>query len=96
MSSRVQSCSGKEDIVETSRDGAIPARRRLVPPFTALSRYTTWSNSSHPVDFFVRSHVGCHVKRAYRTFNGAYIISAILGLGIGEVLFGRIGRRQEV
>lgn len=31
----------------------------------------------------------------YRTFNGAYIISVILGLGTGEVLVGRIGRKQE-
>ena len=29
----------------------------------------------------------------YRTFNGAYIISIILGLGVGELLFGRIGRK---
>ncbi|KAF9229663.1 hypothetical protein BS17DRAFT_771761 [Gyrodon lividus] len=29
---------------------------------------------------------------AVMTFNGAYIISVILGLGIGEMLFGRIGR----
>lgn len=28
----------------------------------ALPRYPTRSNSSHPVDFFVRFHVGCHVS----------------------------------
>ncbi|KAN0087853.1 Ctr copper transporter [Tylopilus felleus] len=30
------------------------------------------------------------------TYNGAYIISIILGLGVGEILFGRMGRDREV
>lgn len=33
-SSRVSPSSGKEDSIGASRDGTIPARRRLVPPFT--------------------------------------------------------------
>lgn len=33
MSSRVHSGSGKEDNVEAPREGSIPARKRLFPPF---------------------------------------------------------------
>lgn len=34
---------------------------------------------------------GCSLTSTFRTFNAAYIISIILGLGIGEVIFGRMG-----
>lgn len=34
VSSRMHSNSAKGDSVEAFREGAIPARRRLVPPFT--------------------------------------------------------------
>ncbi|KAF9243797.1 Ctr copper transporter family-domain-containing protein [Melanogaster broomeanus] len=40
----------------------------------------------------VQSAFSFTLMLAVMTFNAAYIISIILGLGIGEILFGRIGR----
>ncbi|KAF9511079.1 hypothetical protein BS47DRAFT_1299408 [Hydnum rufescens UP504] len=39
--------------------------------------------------FFVQSTISTALMLAVMTWNAAYIISIILGLGVGEVLFGR-------
>jgi copper transporter 1 len=46
-----------------------------VPPFYGLEK--------------VLLKLGCSVS--YRTYQAAYIIPIILGLGLGEVMFGRMG-----
>ncbi|KIJ05158.1 hypothetical protein PAXINDRAFT_164785 [Paxillus involutus ATCC 200175] len=65
-------------------------KARVIPPFIA----------SHdiPRGFIqaIQSTLSYALMLAVMTFNGAYIICIILGLGIGEILFGRIGRVQGV
>jgi len=63
---------------------------RVIPPFIA----------SHDIPRgliqAIQSTLSYALMLAVMTFNGAYIICIILGLGIGEILFGRIGRVQGV
>ncbi|KAI9572655.1 Ctr copper transporter, partial [Boletus coccyginus] len=87
MSSRVQSSSSKKDSTEASRDGPIPTRRQLVPPFTPSRDIPRGLIQA------IQSIFSYALMLTVMTFNGAYIISVVLGLGIGEVLFGRMGRK---
>ncbi|KIJ68748.1 hypothetical protein HYDPIDRAFT_173400 [Hydnomerulius pinastri MD-312] len=61
---------------------------RLIPPFIP----------SHDIPRGIiqafQSTFSYALMLAVMTFNAAYIISIILGLGIGEILFGRMGRVQ--
>jgi len=87
MSSRVVP-AGKDD-TESFRGGPSPtsARAQLVPPFTPSRDIT------RGVIQAIQSTFSYALMLTIMTFNGAYIISVILGLGVGEVLFGRIGRK---
>ncbi|OSD06008.1 hypothetical protein PYCCODRAFT_1069010 [Trametes coccinea BRFM310] len=69
-----------------SRRPAIPARpTRTIPPFIA----------SHDIPrgalYAFQALLMYALMLAVMTFQAAYIISIIVGLGIGEVLFGRVG-----
>lgn len=59
---------------------------RLVPPFIPMHDITRGIFQAFQALFSYA------LMLAIMTFNAAYIISIILGLAIGEVLFGRIGR----
>lgn len=59
---------------------------RLVPPFIPLHDITRGIFQA------VQSLFSYTLMLAVMTFNASYIISIVLGLAIGEVLFGRIGR----
>ncbi|KAG1749699.1 Ctr copper transporter [Suillus paluster] len=65
---------------------AVRSRPRLVPPFIPMHDI--------PRGIFqgVQSLFSYVLMLAVMTFNASYVISIILGLAIGEVLFGRIGR----
>ncbi|KAG6379264.1 Ctr copper transporter [Boletus reticuloceps] len=63
--------------------------RNLAPPF-AFSR-----DVPRGIIHALQSTLSYTLMLVIMTFNGAFIISVIVGLGIGEVLVGRIGRVQE-
>ncbi|KAH7921261.1 hypothetical protein BV22DRAFT_744067 [Leucogyrophana mollusca] len=82
-------------VIEEARPAHAPNARtrtshRVIPPFIA----------SHdiPRGIFqgVQSFFSYALMLAVMTFQAAYIISIILGLAVGEILFGRIGRTQAV
>lgn len=62
------------------------SRLGLVPPFIPMHDIT------RGIFQVFQALFSYALMLAVMTFNAAYIISIILGLGIGEVLFGRIGR----
>ncbi|KAI9057184.1 hypothetical protein FKP32DRAFT_1661838 [Trametes sanguinea] len=69
-----------------SKRPAVPARpARTIPPFIA----------SHDIPrgalYAFQALLMYALMLAVMTFQAAYIISIIVGLGIGEVLFGRVG-----
>lgn len=64
----------------------VPSRPRLVPPFILMHDITRGIFQA------VQSLFSYALMLAVMTFNASYIISIILGLALGEVLFGRIGR----
>ncbi|KAF8133319.1 Ctr copper transporter [Boletus edulis] len=72
-------------------DGLVPPtiHKNLAPPF-AFSR-----DVPRGILQALQSTLSYALMLVIMTFNGAFIISVILGLGIGEVLVGRIGRVQE-
>lgn len=82
--------SDKIDVIEETSLQTTPvtvrSRQRLVPPFIPMHDI--------PRGIFqgVQSLFSYVLMLAVMTFNASYIISIILGLAIGEVLFGRIGR----
>lgn len=61
-------------------------RQRLVPPFIPMHDITRGIFQA------VQSLFSYTLMLAVMTFNASYIISIVVGLAIGEVLFGRIGR----
>ncbi|KIK99870.1 hypothetical protein PAXRUDRAFT_780527 [Paxillus rubicundulus Ve08.2h10] len=63
---------------------------RVIPPFITSHDIPRGLIQS------IQSTFSYTLMLAVMTFNGAYIISIILGLGVGEILFGRIGRVQGV
>ncbi|KAG1889386.1 Ctr copper transporter [Suillus subluteus] len=84
--------SDKIDVIE---EGCSPlpvtpvtvrSRPRLVPPFIPMH------DIIRGVFQAVQSLFSYTLMLAVMTFNASYIISIVLGLAIGEVLFGRIGR----
>lgn len=62
------------------------SRPRLVPPFILMHDITRGILQA------VQSLFSYTLMLAVMTFNASYIVSIVLGLAIGEVLFGRIGR----
>lgn len=64
----------------------IRSRPRLVPPFIPMHDITRGIFQA------VQSLFSYALMLAVMTFNASYIISIVLGLAIGEALFGRIGR----
>ncbi|KAG1757900.1 Ctr copper transporter [Suillus lakei] len=82
--------SDKIDVVEEAFPALsttpVRSRPRLVPPFIPMHDI--------PRGIFqaVQSLFSYALMLAVMTFNASYIISVVLGLAIGEVLFGRIGR----
>lgn len=71
--------------VKVKSNGKSPRPPRTLPPFIA----------SHDVPrgvlFALQALLGYVLMLAVMTFQAAYIISVIAGLGVGEVLFGRLG-----
>ncbi|KAG1825602.1 Ctr copper transporter, partial [Suillus subaureus] len=61
----------------------VPSRPRLVPPFILMHDITRGIFQA------VQSLFSYVLMLAVMTFNASYIISIILGLALGEVLFGR-------
>lgn len=64
--------------------------KRTIPPF--IAKIDVPRGLIHAC----QSLLGYILMLAVMTFNAAFIISIILGLGIGEVIFGRMGNRQNV
>lgn len=64
----------------------VRSRQRLVPPFIPMHDITRGIFQA------VQSLFSYTLMLAVMTFNASYIISIVVGLAIGEVLFGRIGR----
>ncbi|KAG1777435.1 Ctr copper transporter [Suillus placidus] len=64
----------------------VSSQPRLVPPFIPMHDITRGIFQA------VQSLFSYTLMLAVMTFNASYIISIVLGLAIGEVLFGRIGR----
>lgn len=90
-----------------SGEGTISASRRRVPPFmpshdilrgVIQAIQSTFSYALMLAVMYVWFILLARIftARTHRTFNGAYIISIVLGLAFGEVLVGRIGRKQGV
>jgi len=72
---------------EATVDSAVKARKRLIPPFKLSEDIPRGIVQS------IQSTFVYAMMLAVMTFNGAYILSIILGLGTGEFLVGRIGRK---
>ncbi|KAF8553649.1 Ctr copper transporter [Imleria badia] len=85
MSSGLHACDSKEEGPKASRDGS-----QRVAPFIP----------SHDIPRGVlqaiQSTFAYTLMLVVMSYNGAYILSVILGLGVGEVLFGRFGPRHDV
>ncbi|KAG2160079.1 Ctr copper transporter [Suillus bovinus] len=64
----------------------VRSRSRLVPPFIPMQ------DIPRGILQAVQSLFSYALMLAVMTFNASYIISIIVGLAIGEILFGRIGR----
>ncbi|KAJ3828494.1 Ctr copper transporter [Lentinula raphanica] len=62
--------------------------QRTVPPFIAAH------DVSRGAIYAVQALLGYILMLAVMTFQAAYVISIILGLGIGEVLFGRMNHHN--
>ncbi|KAH7880458.1 Ctr copper transporter [Lentinula edodes] len=81
-----------EDDTASEKSGSAVGRKitRSVPPFIAahdVSRGTIYA---------VQALLGYILMLAAMTFEAAYVISIILALGIGEILFGRMNRRNAL
>ncbi|KAG1766465.1 Ctr copper transporter [Suillus occidentalis] len=84
--------SNKIDVIEEiipsipATSVTVCSRPRLVPPFIPMHDI--------PRGIFqaVQSLFSYTLMLAVMTFNASYIVSIVLGLAVGEVLFGRIGR----
>ncbi|KAG9314652.1 copper transporter [Chiua virens] len=77
LSSGVHPSSGKKHVVETSGDRVI-LTRRFIPPFRS-SR-----DIPRGIIQAIQSMFAYILMLSVMTFNAAYIISIILGLGVGE------------
>lgn len=80
--------SNKIDVIEERIPSsvAVRSRSRLVPPFIPRHDITRGIFQA------VQSLFSYTLMLAVMTFNASYIVSIVLGLAIGEILFGRIGR----
>ncbi|KAG0697168.1 Ctr copper transporter [Suillus ampliporus] len=84
--------SDEIDVIEealTSRQTTpvtVRNRQRTVPPFIPMN------DIPRGIFHGVQSLFSYVLMLAVMTFNASYVISIILGLAIGEVVFGRIGR----
>jgi len=79
----------EEDICEDdpgSTRSAIVQRRRTIPPFV-LSH-----DAARGALYSLQALLSYALMLAVMTFQAAYIISIVIGLGLGEILFGRIAR----
>ncbi|KAG6334925.1 hypothetical protein ID866_4167 [Astraeus odoratus] len=71
------------------RKGASRPAPRLIPPF--IPSHDIIRGMMH----VIQSAFTYALMLVVMTFNAAYIIAIILGLGVGEVLFGRMGHNQD-
>lgn len=73
--------------IESGRDYLINANPvPLVPPFEPMRDSVRGAMQA------VQSLIGFFLMLSIMTYNAAFLISIILGLGIGEVVFARLGR----
>jgi len=82
-----QPVAKEEDICECDPDSMRPAivqQRRTIPPFVLSNDATRGALYS------LHALLSYALMLAVMTFQAAYIISIVLGLGLGEMLFGRI------
>ena len=77
---------GMEGRLATRCISSLDQRRRL--SVDARSHVSTFGRGSTKLDDVLTSSIGID-----RTFNAYYFLSILLGLGLGESLFGRFGRR---
>ncbi|KAL5495345.1 hypothetical protein ACEPAI_808 [Sanghuangporus weigelae] len=75
------------DVIKTSQASLPPpsvSRRRIIPPFI-------WSHDiSRGAMHTLQSFLHFALMLAVMTFQAAYIITIIAGLGVGEIVFGRL------
>jgi hypothetical protein len=94
VNDKPKDASDKTDAIEVEEGcsslpttpATIRSSPRLVPPFIPMHDITRGIFQA------VQSLFSYALMLAVMTFNASYIISIVLGLAIGEVLFGRIGR----
>ncbi|KAH8998729.1 Ctr copper transporter [Lactarius hatsudake] len=83
LSSR-KSVAKEGDVCEDDMGSPIVQRRRTIPPFV-FSR-----DAARGALYSLQALLSFALMLAVMTFQGAYIISIVIGLGLGEILFGRI------
>ncbi|KAE9410822.1 Ctr copper transporter [Gymnopus androsaceus JB14] len=96
MYNELDSKVNKHDNDETSSTNSVEnkscsqgdRKTRTVPPFIAAH------DVSRGAIHALQALLGYILMLAAMTFQAAYIISIILGLGIGEILFGRLNTRN--
>jgi len=78
----------EEDICEDDPGSTRSAiqQRRTIPPFV-LSH-----DAARGALYSLQALLSYALMLAVMTFQAAYIISIVIGLGLGEILFGRIAR----
>ncbi|KAH9176939.1 Ctr copper transporter [Lactarius sanguifluus] len=86
LSSR-KSVAKEGDVCEDdmgSTGSPIVQRRRTIPPFVFSQ------DAARGALYSLQALLSFALMLAVMTFQGAYIISIVIGLGLGEILFGRI------
>ncbi|KIK71267.1 hypothetical protein GYMLUDRAFT_33410 [Collybiopsis luxurians FD-317 M1] len=73
-----------------SNSPQVVRKSRIAPPFVAAH------DVPRGVIHAIQALLGYILMLAVMTFQAAYVISIILGLGIGEILFGRMNYRSLV
>lgn len=74
---------------QTEQPDARRATPRLVPPFIPLH------DIPRGILHAIQTVFSYTLMLVIMTFNAGYIISVILGLGVGEIMFGRMERMHD-